>query len=224
MSKSYYAVIPATVRYDKRLPDGAKLLYGEITALCNERGFCWATNQYFADLYDKSTSTIKRWISKLEECGYIIRNFRYKDGSKEIDERCITICDTPAQYCDEVGAEIDLPPVQKCDDPRCKNEPDNITVNNTTNTTELFAQFWEAYPKKRSKDDAFKAFKSRKPNPVLVGEMIAAVQLMKDSGEWASDRIQYIPYPATWLRAGGWKDEVSPHKKEPEGKRWRQLD
>lgn len=92
------------------------------------------------------------------------------------------------------------------------------------NTDNLFAQFWEAYPKKRSKDDALKAFKARKPNPILVGQMLASIQLMKDSGEWANDQMKFIPYPATWLRAGGWKDEIAPHKKEPQGKVWKSLD
>lgn len=71
MHRNYYAIIPANVRYDKDLKPGAKLLYGEITALCNEKGYCWAGNGYFAELYDKDKSTIARWIQQLKSKGYI---------------------------------------------------------------------------------------------------------------------------------------------------------
>ena len=37
---SYYSVIPATVRYDRRLKAAEKLIYGEITSLTNKKGYC----------------------------------------------------------------------------------------------------------------------------------------------------------------------------------------
>ena len=69
--KSYYAIIPANVRYDADLTPNAKLLYGEITALCNEKGYCWAKNKYFAELYSTSEKSITRWIKNLADKGYI---------------------------------------------------------------------------------------------------------------------------------------------------------
>ena len=88
---NYYAIISAEVRYDKNLSANAKLLYGEITCLTNENGFCFATNKYFADLYEKSKVTISKWISELVVSGYISTSYTYKEGSKEIDKRYISI-------------------------------------------------------------------------------------------------------------------------------------
>lgn len=63
---AYYAVIPASVRYCKALEAGAKLLYGDIAALChNEQAHCWATNAYLARLHDVDERTIKRWLESL---------------------------------------------------------------------------------------------------------------------------------------------------------------
>ena len=75
MQPTFYAVIPATVRYSKKVCDGAKLLYGEITALCNQSGYCWAEIAYFADLYDRSERTISDWIKQLSEAGFIAISF-----------------------------------------------------------------------------------------------------------------------------------------------------
>lgn len=68
---SYYAIIPANVRYDTELTPNAKLLYGEITALCDKDGYCWATNEYFSNLYQTSDKTITRNLKLLETKGYI---------------------------------------------------------------------------------------------------------------------------------------------------------
>lgn len=61
----YYAVIPASVRYDKSLSPNAKLLYGEITALLNFKNKCFATNAYFARLYEISEVQVSRLIKQL---------------------------------------------------------------------------------------------------------------------------------------------------------------
>ena len=88
---NYYAVISAEVRYDKKLTANAKLLYAEITALLNMNGECFATNKYFSKLYDKSVVTISKWISELVANGYISTYYTYKEGTKEIDRRYISI-------------------------------------------------------------------------------------------------------------------------------------
>ena len=68
---NYYAIIPATVRYDNNLKSTEKLLYGEITTLANKNGYCYAQNKYFADLYNVTAVSVSRWISHLQELGYI---------------------------------------------------------------------------------------------------------------------------------------------------------
>lgn len=69
---SYFAVIPASVRYDKRLKPIERLLFGEITCLTNKDGYCFASSSYFAELYDTQRETISRYISNLAKCGYIL--------------------------------------------------------------------------------------------------------------------------------------------------------
>lgn len=93
---TFYAIIPANVRYCKGLKANAKLLYGEITALCNKDGFCWAENSYFAQLYEVSEETISRWISDLKRFGFIfisvenqgrfIRKISLDEKIKPLDE------------------------------------------------------------------------------------------------------------------------------------------
>lgn len=67
----YYAVIPASVRYDDQISANAKLLYGEISALIGAEGFCYASNSHFAELYRVSERTITGWIAALKKGGYI---------------------------------------------------------------------------------------------------------------------------------------------------------
>ena len=89
-----FAIIPAKVRYDKNLRANEKLLYGELTALTNKYGYCFASNNYFAELYGVTPQAISRWINNLKKQGYITIEYTYKSGTKEIDKRLIRLVST----------------------------------------------------------------------------------------------------------------------------------
>lgn len=143
-SKGYYAIIPASVRYDLRLTANAKLLYGEITALCNDKGYCWARNAYFADLYGKTETSVSQWISSLVDCGYITRQLQYKEGTKQIQARYLKLVDNPMQEIlptsprklKEGTQENLIPYPRKLNDPTQENLIDNNTINTTSNITD----------------------------------------------------------------------------------------
>jgi len=94
---NYYAIIPAEVRYSKALIPNAKLLYAEITALCNMNGKCTASTEYFCRLYEVSRVSIQKWLKNLEDNNHIRRVNIYKQGSKQIDTRVITLVNTPSK-------------------------------------------------------------------------------------------------------------------------------
>ena len=147
MNKSYYAIIPANVRYDDELTPNAKLLYGEITALCNEKGYCWATNNYFAELYGVSKTSISKWIKQLIDKGYIKSQIKYHDGTKEIKNRYLYIGSIPIEEklkgCttninDPIEEKLNTPIEEKLKD---NNTLINTTINTTTTTTSSDSDF-----------------------------------------------------------------------------------
>lgn len=142
INKSYFAVLPADIRYDKKLKDKAKLLYGEITALCNEKGYCWASNSYFAELYGVSKETVSRLISNLCNQGYLSIEILY-DG-KVFKERRIHIQksrDLLTKSSIPLLTETSRPIDENVIDPIDENVKENNTVvNNTVNIKNISLQ------------------------------------------------------------------------------------
>lgn len=203
---NYYAIIPASVRYDKKLKDKAKLLYGEIAALCNKQGACWATNSYFADLYDVSSTTISTLIKNLVDRGYLETEIIYKKGTKEILNRVLKIVKDPS--------------LKNLKDPMQENLKENNTSNNITsiNNTpynppkgkrefeDKFDMFWNEYPRHDNKQKTIRWFEKNNPSNELLEIMLEKIRLLKQTNQWKNK--QYIPMPTTWLNGNRWEDEV----------------
>lgn len=91
MNTTYYTILPAEVRFDKRLLPYERLLFSDVLALSNKKGYCYATNAFFAKIYGVSTVSISTWISSLIKYGYISRVYEYKANTKMIERRKLYI-------------------------------------------------------------------------------------------------------------------------------------
>jgi hypothetical protein len=142
---NFYAIIPASVRYDSTIIPNAKLLYGEITAMCNTEGYCWAENSYFATLYSVSMYTISRWISQLEKGNYINTELNKKEGNTRkifIVDASVTLLTKSAKPIDEKRKRV-LTKIAKPIDEKRKSIYENITINNTINRESTSLAFFE---------------------------------------------------------------------------------
>ena len=92
----------------------------------------------------------------------------------------------------------------------------NITKHNKTkkscaasqrSTDTRFNQFWQAYPKKRDKQRAEKAF-AKAISKTDLETMLQALYTQKQSMDWQKDGGQYIPLATTWLRGCRWEDQI----------------
>lgn len=203
LQKSYYAIIPANVRYDNDLTPNAKLLYGEITALCNEKGYCWASNNYFAELYKVSKKSISKWINQLIQKGYIKSQIMYKEGSKSIEERRLYISNPMEEKFHTPSPKVLYPMEEKFHTPMEEKVKDNNTyINNTNNNTVIslddIDNIWKLYPNKKDKTKAYKYIKR-----ILTKEKLSVEALERAVKRYAKEKEntdkQYIKHGSTFF-------------------------
>ncbi len=205
---NYYTVIPAQVRTDKRLLPLDKLIYGEVFVLAKQTGFCWAQNSFFAAIYEVRPETVSRSLKKLESAGYIKIEFEGRGNSG----RKILPLDMEINTLDLQikGSDTEVKPPLTCTsntlDPQIKQ---NIKRKKQGEYKCAFAQFWEAYPKKRDKARARKAFDKLAPDQTLLDQILSALAWQTKSQDWTKANGQYIPLASTYLNGRRWEDEPS---------------
>lgn len=110
-------------------------------------------------------------------------------------------------------------PGHKKDGQDGKDKDKDKEKENTPKPPDAFDEFWAAYPKKKSKGAARKAWEKLKPSPEMRAMILRSIEREKQSSDWLEADGKYIPYPATWLNAEGWEDGVEEEKpREDPGK------
>ena len=176
--RSLYSVIPARVRDDHTLRPNAKLLYGELSALAQAEGYCWAWNARLAETLGISKRTVEDLLRQLRDRGHIQMEVERDPDSQEVLRRKIWICGPPGVSVPPPRDFTGRVPVKLGGPPR-ENGGENNTGNNTEEyppynppkgeaparkrkrsnepkeapdwKPERFAAFWAAYPCGKSK-------------------------------------------------------------------------
>ena len=225
---AYWAVLPASVRYDEKLPASAKLLFAEISSLAEATGFCFASNEYFAGLYAMSERTVQRHIKALESGGHIV----IVDGDGGSGRRKIYAGANPLRGNPDKNDGVPEGTPTKMSPNPDKNVASTLYNKNNNYTPqsppgggdgsgiwdkEAFDRFWAMYPKKRDKAKAIKEWNRLKADRKLMRRMSAALGAQMASEEWQRDNGRAIPYPCRWLSHRRWEDELGveiPQQKE----------
>ena len=207
------------MRYAPELPAGAKILYAEISSLTDARGYCFASNGYFMELYGMTERTLQRHLDALKKGGFI----RIQDGDGGSGRRKIFaginplawnpdkndgVADNPDKNVGETPSKMSgaLNELNKKDEqippkpPRgraAKKAPDHLP--------EEFDRLWKAYPRGDDKQGAIREWDRLKPDEATVFAMKSALLLQMQTDEW--QRGIGIPYFCRWLSHRRWEDE-----------------
>ena len=226
MKPSYWSVIPACVRYDASLPPNAKLLYAEISSLCDDAGYCFASNEYFARNFEMSARSIPRLLAALVERQYISVDVVRDQQTNAVLERRIFAGINPAGH-------IAPPSSQNCHDPSSQNC--HVEQYNSFNNIppivpqgdarahkrkrkrkeprerpdwkpDRFDGFWKFYPKdgRKDKQRAMDAWDKLSPDDDLIATIARALVKLKATESWK--RGIGIPYVSTFLNGARWTD------------------
>jgi len=71
ISPNYFVVIPSHILDDPEIDDSTAILFGRIASLSSNKGYCYASDKYLAELTRCCTREVKRRIKKLEDRGYV---------------------------------------------------------------------------------------------------------------------------------------------------------
>ena len=120
--------MPSEILINNKLSDKEKIILSMIIYLSKDKGYCFATNNYFSDILNVTVVSISRIINSLKKKNYIKINMNYKSNSKEIENRqIIPLKEVMNRYYKNCGYTInknDKTNYQNCKIPINTNDKD----------------------------------------------------------------------------------------------------
>ncbi len=229
MAGPRFSILPIEALKDTRLTLRDLRVLIALHAFKDQAGRCWPSRGLLAALTGLPEARISVATTRLVTLGWVAKegrggrsqSCRYRLGVPETVTESVTVTDpvtvtkpvtkTVTETVRGIEQTMNIPENKplSCADGEGEYQVEQVRRKEpgATAMAVSFERFWTAYPKKRNKGDAWKAWRALKPGEELVTALLAAVERAKASVQWRKDEGQFIPYPASWLRARGWEDE-----------------
>jgi len=174
---------------------GQKLVLLALADHANDNGVCWPGQSGLAAKVGMSVRGVRNAIAWLVKSDIIV-------SERQVDESGMA---KGNRYT------LKLPVDRQSEQKNCRKLP--VLLTRTVKEPPLmgFDKFWEAYPRKKSKGQAEKAWRKINPDEQLCQSIMEGLDQATRSDQWTKDGGRYIPFPATWLNAKGWEDEHDDH-------------
>ena len=170
-----------------------------------ETGKCFPSINRLVKLCEMSKRSVQNHLDALEFIGLIEVEKAHRDnGQQTANNYILNLSDEGVQNLHGEGADIARGRVQNL-------HPNNLVRNNLGSINqELFAQFYSAYPQKKGKGAAEKAWEKA----IKIKEPKELVQAARVFAQFCEGKDKkFIPYPATWLNQKRWEDELEPEQR-----------
>jgi len=152
----------------------------------------------------KSPYTIWRWLDVLQN----MENLSIKTCNKF---SIVSITNWDSYQCESPTNEqqnAQIMSSRRATDEHKQECKKNVKNKTSSANADDFDAFWSAYPKKRDKGSALKAWKKINGTRPPIATILESIKKQKQSADWTKDNGQFIPYPATWLNGQRWEDEI----------------
>lgn len=170
-----------------------------------DRGECVVSTRFLATRWKWSESRVRRYLKRLEKHGLI--------GMKtDALATRINICKYKDYQLGEEGGDAEATQHRRSSDANKKElntlkelKKENISVTASAALDAEFDElFWPAYPKKKAKEAARRAYRTARKK--ASAEIISA-GLKRYSSERENQNPKFTQNPATWLNGSCWLDE-----------------
>ena len=229
--------IPEIVAKDDGLTLFARILYGELSSLCAQKGYCWASNSYLAKEFKVTKNTVSKAINELHRAGYI--SISYKEDNERIvrmlplpvkthtqaenaqsgdDEDCPTytkklgeaITKNRDTYPKEFGEAIPENREQNSQQNNQGNNQGNKDYNVQSAIAQEFASLWKMYPRKRNKKIALQAYTAeRKKDAGLYDKVKRGIEAYLEEIDRRGTDDEFIKTGGEWFKDHCWEDEYT---------------